>query len=229
MIQINVLPDDVLLEIFNFYMIINSLLGYRTEIEAWQSLVHVCRRWRKVVFDSPRCLDLRLLCTPKTPARDMLDVWPALPLLILGDAFLSSGADNILVALGQTNRVRQVVIWGLKDRELDKVLAAMQVPFPELTRLQLISNGKTPPIVPDSFLGGFAPHLRHFQLNGIPFPGLPKLHLSTTHLVDLYLFNIPHSGYISPEAMAALLSVLSNLESLVLQFQSPQSHPDLET
>ncbi|KAN0109365.1 hypothetical protein V8E52_009337 [Russula decolorans] len=39
--------------------------------------------------------------------------------------------------------------------------------------------------------------------HGIPFPGLPKLLLSATHLVQLWLANIPHSGYISPEAMVA--------------------------
>jgi len=141
----------------------------------------------------------------------------------------SSGADDIIVALEQSNRVCQVSLRDLEDRQLDKVLAAMQVPFPQLTDLQLFSDGETPPVVPDSFLGGSAPHLRIFELTGIPFPGLPKLLLSATHLVLLWLLNIPHSGYISPEAMAALLSVLSSLESLRLQFQYPQSRPDWES
>ncbi len=177
----------------------------------------------------PRRLNLRLVCTPNTPARDTLDVWPALPLLIRGYMFLSSDEDDIIVALGQTNRVCQVSLRELEDRQLDKVLAAMQVPFPELTWLRLGSNGEIPPIVPNSFLGGSAPHLRICQLEGIPFPGLPKLLLSATHLVDLYLYRIPHSGYISPEAMAALLSVLSSLKSLYLEFQSPQFRPDRES
>jgi hypothetical protein len=43
------------------------------------------------------------------------------------------------------------------------------------------------------------------------------------------LINIPHSGYISPEAMVALLSDLSSLRSLDLGFQSPQSRPYRET
>ncbi len=179
------------------------------------------------MFRSPCHLNLRLVCTPRTHARDTLDVWPALPLLIRGDMFLS-GADDIIVALGQSNRIRQVELWGLEDRDLDKVLAAMQVPFPQLTDLRLISNCETPLVVPNSFLGGSVPpHLRNFWLDGIPFPGLPRLLLSATHLVTLYLTNIPHSGYISPEAMAALLSVLPGLEMLYLRFQSPQSRPDL--
>jgi hypothetical protein len=30
-------------------------------IQAWHTLVHVCRKWRTVVLGSPRRLDLRLL------------------------------------------------------------------------------------------------------------------------------------------------------------------------
>src|SRR6266446_1564319 len=124
-------------------MDMDPLFRDKKDTEAWQRLVHVCRRWRNVVFGSPRRLNLRLVCTPKTPARDTLDIWPALPLLIWGYMYLSSGADDIIVALGQTNRVCQVSLEGLEDRQLDKVLAAMQVPFPQLTRLRLISDRKS--------------------------------------------------------------------------------------
>ena len=50
------LPDDVLLAIFDF-------CGDKYELEAWQTLVHVCRRWRSVVLGSPRRLGLQLVCT----------------------------------------------------------------------------------------------------------------------------------------------------------------------
>jgi len=139
---------------------------------------------------------------------------------------LTSGADDVIVALEQSNRVYKVDLWDLEDGQLDKVLAAMQVPFPELTELRLTSYSETPPVVPDSFLGGSAPRLRLLKLGGIPFPGLPKLLLSATHLVHLWLEDIPHSGYISPEAMSTLLSVLSSIKSLFLEFQSPQFRPD---
>src|SRR5258707_1806620 len=201
------------------------------EVEAWYSLVHVCRRWRSIVFGSPQRLDLQLFCTPKTLSKATPDVWPALPLIIAGTMALTSGMDNIVVALRHSNRVCHVNLLeapaGL--RQMEKVLAAMQVPFPELTELRLLSFDGTSPVIPDSFLGGSAPRLRHFELWGIPFPGLPNLLLSATHLVELHLSGVPHSGYISPEAMVALLSVLSSLKSLYLQFQSPQSHPDWES
>jgi len=105
----------------------------------------------------------------------------------------------------------------------------VQEPFPALTRLSLRSkNGETSPVIPDSFLGGSAPHLRlqSLFLISIPFPGLPKLLLSATQLVHLHLWDIPHSGYISPEKMVACLSVLTSLEALSIGFKSPQSRPD---
>jgi hypothetical protein len=47
-----------------------------------------------------------------------------------------------------------------------------------------------------------------------------------TDLVDLSLSNIPHSGYMTPQAMATCLSTLTRLKSLSLNFQSPRSRPD---
>ena len=140
-----------------------------------------------------------------------------------------SDTDNVTAVLEQSNRVCEVNLT-LTGRQLEKVLAPMQVSFPRLTSLQLISNGESLPVIPDSFLDGFAPpQLQFFTLDGIPFPGLPKLLLSANHLVDLFLTNIPHSGYFSPESMIALLSVLSSLRKLSLKFQSPQSLPQRET
>jgi hypothetical protein len=193
---------------------------YKEEVEAWQTLVHVCRRWRSLVLRSPRRLNLRLVCAPETRTRDpdTLDVWPALPLIVQGNMFVPSvisGTDNIIVALGQSNRVCQVNLWGLVNRQLEQDSAAMQVPFPELTYLQLTSHDETPPVLPDSFLGGSAPRLRYF-LEDIPFPGLPNLLLSATHLVQLWLIHIPPSGYISPEAMVASLSALSSSKPFTL-------------
>ena len=225
--RIDVLPDDVLLEIFDFYVDMRPLYGMRAGVEAWQVLVHVCRRWRSLVLRSPRRLNLQLYCTPKTPTKNTLDVWPALPLIVRGVMTSSSGTDNIIAALTQSNRVCQVDL-DLAGRELEKVLAVMQVPFPELTDLRLNLNGVTVPVVPDSFLNESAPRLRYFSLSGIPFPGLPKLLLSATHLVNLWLSDI-HSRYISPETMVAALSVLSRLETISLRFESPQPHPDWES
>ena len=214
------LPDDVLLEIFDIYVNKNGHQYLKKEIEEWQTLVHVCRRWRSVVFGSPRRLKLRLYCTSVTPARDTLDLWPSLPLLIQ-DSYIRKD-DEILTVLERSDRMVEI---NLNGPNLETVLAAMQVPFPELTRLVLCPEDGMESDLPDSFLGGSAPRLQWITLSRIPFPGIPKHLLSSTNLVYL-LFNIPHSGYISPEAIVAVLSTLTSLKSLTLGFESPRSCPD---
>jgi len=101
----------------------------------------------------------------------------------------------------------------------------MQEPFPALTGIFLSSHTDAEPVLPDKFLGRSAPNLQYFDLEGISFSALPKLLSSATHLNRLQLRNIPCTGYISPESIATCLAALSNLETLVLEFRSPQSHP----
>ena len=217
----DILPDDVLLSIFDFCA--NEYAEWPKLV--WQTLVHVCCRWRSLVFGSPRGLNLQLICTSRTLARNMLDVWPPLPLRI--ESFgTSANVDNIIALLEHKNRVCQIEIYDISSLDLEKLLAAMQEPFPELTRLALQWNEITTAVLPDSFLGGSALRLRSLNLRGIPFPGLPNLLLSATHLIDLYLSGIPHSGYLSPEAMVTALSALTSLEDLFLGFKSPLSLPD---
>ena len=192
--------------------------------KAWQSLVHVCRRWRSIVFGSPRHLNLQLVYKEGTRARDTLDVWPALPLVIWSYGVKS--VDNIIAVLERKDRVCQIILVNAQSSALEIILVAMQRPFPELTHLTIYPLNKTIPVVPDSLLCGSAPRLEDLKLYGIPFPGLPKLLMSAPHLVHLYLVNIPHSGYISPDVMVTALFPLTNLEYLTLQFQSPRSCPD---
>jgi hypothetical protein len=220
-VTIDMLPDLALLEVFDLY-------GHGEQIEAWHTLVHVCRRWRNIVFGSPRRLGLRLLCKARKPVREMLDVWPPLPIVISVHGYENRVDDNIIAALEHNlnNRMCELGLWRVSSSQFKKVMAAMQRPFPELTRLALGLEDETALVVPDSFLGGSAQRLQSLFLNGIPFPGLPTLLLSATHLVDLDLWRIPHSGYISPEAMVTSLSVLTSLQSLLIGFEFPPSHPD---
>ena len=67
------LPDEVLLEIFDFYRKIPVYYSIRP-VWTWHLLVHVCRRWRQIIFESPHRLDLQILCTEKTPVRQNLCV-----------------------------------------------------------------------------------------------------------------------------------------------------------
>jgi hypothetical protein len=218
------LPDDVLIDIFD-------CLLRKEGTQEWMTLAQVCRLWRSVVFQSPLRLNLRLVCTPKTRARDTLDIWPHLPLIIrlFGDE--TTDVDNIVAALEHNDRVCQIDLnyWLSPERESVMDSAAMQKPFPELTHLHLgmYEDNESRPILPDSFLGGTAPRLRSLHCRRLPFPGLPKLLLSATHLVKLHLYDIPRSGYIPPEAMATTLSALTSLESLALNFRDPPPRPAL--
>ena len=217
-------------EYFDFHPSLYITHGGKKAMEGWQTLVHVCRRWRSLILCSPRRLNLQLFCTPDTPVTDNLDIWPPLPLIVVGDATtLSSGTDNTIAALEQNNRVREVILWDLFDWQMEESLAAMKAPFPELTKLELHTGEEESLPIPDSFLGGSAPRsLQHFELFGISFPGLPKLLSSADHLVHLALLEIPDSGYISPEAMVALISTLSSLRSLTLRFEVPGYLPGWE-
>jgi hypothetical protein len=240
---INVLPDDDLLEMFDFYVI--EFFREKQRME-WKTLAHVCRRWRSLVFQSPRRLNLRLLYTPKTRMRDILDVWPPLP-LIIHDFYGfplhwehrndTSSVDNIIAALTHNDLVCQIKLDNFPSSKLGKVTdsPAMQKPFPELTDLRLnlpvcaYEYDRPGPILPDSFLGGTAPRLRSLQLHGVAFPGLPKLLLSATHLVKLDFYHFYFSGYIPPEAMVTGLSALNSLELLHLHVLSRRPRPALES
>ena len=217
-------PDEVLLHIFNFCMreVDNE--------EEWETLVHVCRRWRFIVYGAPRRLDLRLVCTAGTPARKMLDIWPVLPIFIrVFGLDASEGIDNIVAALEHNDRVREIYVEDASNSALETLAAAMQDPFGELMHLDLCSLEETAPVLPDSFLGGTAPRLRSLSLRSIPFPALPKFLLSSTDLVSLGLWDIPNSGYISPEVMVTCLSALTGLADLYIQFRSPRPRPDQES
>ena len=182
MVSIDVLPDDVLLDIFNIYCVDQNrsqdrplqfiYLEMKEEIESWQTLVHVCRRWRTVAFGSPLYLNLELVCTAQTPARDTLDVWPPLPLVIWSPDdsrancdFLTESVGNIITVLERRDRVCQIHLDAIPASRMKELLAAVQEPFPELTYLLLRSYGG--PIIPDSFLGGSAPRLEALCLKGI--------------------------------------------------------------
>ena len=217
-VTIDILPDDVLLEIFYWYL-------HSPVIDPWHPLVHVCRKWRNIVFGSPRYLDLRLHCNARTPVREMVDIWPVLPIAVWSDGHKKWGMDNIFAALEHIDRICDLGLIDIPSSQLEKVLAEMQQPFPALTGLCLGFDDEAPLVVPASFLGGSAPLLQTLDLNNFPFPGLPKLLLSATHLVNLILLNIPHSGHFSPEVMVTCLSVLTRLETLKIGFNSPRSRP----
>jgi hypothetical protein len=219
------LPDNILLEIFDCYRAYVSILDEWEWGKIWPSLAHVCRRWRYTIFGSPLRLGLYLYCTATTPVKKTLDVWPPLPIKIYLPNFNVEHMDNVIAALEHRDRVCDIWL-PMASTELACLATMMQEPFPALTNLRLWSHEVTQPVLPVSFLGGSAPRLQYLALTNFPFPTLPKLLLSTADLVHLQLNRIPHGGYISPEAMATALSALTRLKYLNFEFVSLASRPD---
>jgi F-box-like len=224
------LPDNVLLNIFGFY----QQLAYEySQLNVWQTLVHVCRRWRYVVFESPLRLNLQLECDTRTPVKKGLDIWPPFPIVVRNTLpwrphVALDPNDNIIAALEHHDRVCTIYLECPTRPLLEQSLTVMQVPFPVLTSLKLefVDKSVPAPVLPDTFLGGSAPRLQDFALYGIPSPSLPKLLPSCHDLVVVHLWNIPDTGYISPQAMATSLIPLTRLDFLGIGFESPASSPN---
>jgi hypothetical protein len=126
-------------------------------------------------------------------------------------------------AIVHRNRVYQIRLVQLNSSQLQRLCSVMQDQFPALIHLKLdfAYYGSPAPALPDEFLGGSAPLLQSLILESIPFPALPKLLLTATDLVDLSLWDIPDSGYFSPESIVTGLAVLANLKSLTIRFETP--------
>ena len=227
-LTIETLPDDALLYVFDFY------LAQTSEVEAWHTLVHVCRRWRILVFGSPRRLNLRIKCTNETPEiKEKLDVWPALPIVIYGTAFKP---ENLKAAFEHHNRICQIKLY------LNEIyIASLEEPFPILTDLDLdlgsfelfrsfeIFHRSFDPDLSKFFGGPGSAHLlRSLTLREIRIPDLLKLLqvLATPNLVLLRLERILESFL--PDEVITVLSSLTRLETLDLCIGLHQSHPDGE-
>lgn len=192
-VTINILSDDELLHIFDHFV------AEAQRIEVWYTLVHVCQRWRNIVFGSSRRLNLRIVCTNSTPVRKMSDVWPALPIAIFSMATvdlyfrIKYGLGNIEAAFERNERVSQI---NLSMSYYDfRLLRQLEKPFPALTDLNLRFTETLDPVSPnpDKFLGG-STRLRSLSLTYMPIRELPKILLSSTDLVNLRLYRVPIMG-----------------------------------
>jgi F-box-like len=134
LVIIDILPDDVLVEIFNFCVNIDHPLWYTpTSRNVWHALAHVCRRWRYLVFASPHRLNLRLEYGGHRPMSEAMDAWPVLPIVIsraetsLRDQKSDQQWDNTLAALESEhyNRIREVYISVETNSNWERFVAAM--------------------------------------------------------------------------------------------------------
>jgi hypothetical protein len=161
----------------------------------------------------------------------MLSHSPPLPLIINYDgrqALSAKDEEGALLAIQKHDYVHFVLLCALTTT-LNKLLAAMNGPFPLLGKLVLCTVPSDPgddesegdmldsPRLPQSFQ---APHLRHLDLTGVgdvTAVGLPLL-ASLTSLEDLILVDIPASSYLALDYLASHLSLMPKLGSLDLVF-----------
>ncbi|KAI9443728.1 hypothetical protein BJY52DRAFT_1373644 [Lactarius psammicola] len=199
------LSDKVLLNIFSHFLDVSP--------RHWPTLVHICRKWRRIVFASQRPLNLRLFCTHGTPVLKTLDCWPALPIIVEYGGSLeldpptSEDEDNIMAALKQSDRVRSITLT-VTDRLLEK-LSAIVKPFPKLEDLVLVSQDSVRRTRPSAIRWGT--RLRSLRLTGIDFFTYPQLLYPSRNLVDLQLHEALDPWLFSPKALTYALSGIPSL------------------
>ena len=211
-VSIKKLSDDVLLSIFHHFL--------HASPQFWHVLTHVCQKWRRIIFESPLSLRLRLYCTYGTPVLETLGYWPPFPLVVnYGEIHrppTPEDEDNIMAALEHTDRVRSISFTA--SSSLLKKLATISKPFLELEELVLLSKDNSQLALPSAFWWGH--RLRTLRSIRIAFPSLPQLLLPSQNLVDIQLDEIPSVGYFPPEAFANALCGMTQLETLSLHFIS---------
>ena len=224
---IEMLPDDTLLEIFDFYRVHHNVDRRSHGLPwKWYRLAHVCRRWRHVISTSPRRLDLQIFCKSSKPIERVLHVWPTLPVVVQFRGRLKSKSlpKNVVIALRQTDRVCKIDL-SVPTPIRQSIADMMQVPFPALESILIESKSAPEPLVIDEFLGDSVPRLKEIRAEGfaIPFLALRRLLLFTDNLVTLKLYDIPESCSFPPDALVTILSSSDHLNDLLVRFHPPAS------
>ena len=229
--SIHILDDDSLLHVFYFCR--PFLFGEDEDEDArimggwarwvngrwWYRLVHVCQRWRNVIFRSSSYLALSLVCTNGTPVADMLAHSPHLPLVIdysykYRDLTAEDGKGAIL-ALKQCDRVRGVRLF-VPTTTLQALIMAMDEEYPILEYLIIQRTLEDSTIVEFSKTLQ-APHIRHLTAIGFALPIESQLLIAAVRLVTLLIATSP-STYLHPNTLLRWLSSMLQLETLVIAF-----------
>ncbi|KAH9978405.1 hypothetical protein BJV74DRAFT_953400 [Russula compacta] len=200
-LTIDNIPDEVLLDIFDSYRqhFTNDQSVWNKK-HKWFKLMHVCRRWRCIIFASSTRLDLCLFVSNSNPGNIKTIFSPHLPPLPVAIDYDCLPADTdshmkpkkfgwMLAALKRCNHVRGITFSG-STFDFDTLFEATKRPFPILEDLDLcyfdrrIAELK----LPATFLKGSAPHLRRLKLHRISLTSISSSLLSSaTMLTELCL------------------------------------------
>ncbi|KAF8473650.1 hypothetical protein DFH94DRAFT_137259 [Russula ochroleuca] len=195
-LTINHLPDEVLLETFDFYRqgIDSESYDHQWRREnVWFNLAHVCRKWRAVIFTSASRLDLGITVGPDEPRHIKTILSGPWPIFIYFKFVVRQPTRSALwrmrAALKHHDRVREINFRG-GWAHFDKFFKETNRTFPVLESLVLgFENGFIPKL-PDIFLGGpdlLNLHLRRLQLEHVFLANISGFLLTATALTDLSL------------------------------------------
>ena len=241
--SIHTLDDDSLLNIFYLYrpgifdgdedigLRIEGGRGWERE-RWWYKLTQVCQRWRNLIFGSAYHLGLCLVCTFGTPVADMLAHSPHLPLVIdYSDAhgdITTEDEEGASLALEQRDRVRRIRLQ-MPFLKLQKLITtALYEEYPVLAYLimmPLMKDSSTALVLPETLQ---APHLRHLALTGFVLPTGSRLLTTATGIVTLCLYMSHPSAYFQPHTLLQWISLMPQLESLIVAFFFPVPDHDVE-
>jgi hypothetical protein len=189
----------------------------------WYTPVKVCRRWRHLILQYPKVLDLHLSCTHGVHVADMLAHSPPLPLTIdLQETYREmpvQDENSARLALHQRDRVHRIAL-DLPASRLRRIMAAMDGPFPGLERLLISSETNDDNDLPGTFQ---AQHLRLLKLR----LQIRLLSTTTASLVTLALEDIPPPAYFPPGHVHASLSHMPHLKELVIGFRDATPSRDI--
>ena len=235
--MIHILDDDSLLNVFYFYR--PSLLGEGEDEDDdarltggrerwihgrwWYRLVHVCQRWRNIVFGSSSYLALSLVSTNGTPVASMLAHSPHLPLIIdYSDEYRRLTAEDeegAILALKQCDRIRGIRLF-VPTMSLEKFIVAINEKYPILEYLIIghLVRYQTAILELPVLETLEAPHLRRLALIDLTLPIGSRFLTSAVGLVTFYHFMVNSSTYFHPNTLLQWLSLVPGLEMLTIGF-----------
>ncbi|KAI9431744.1 hypothetical protein F5148DRAFT_1372293 [Russula earlei] len=160
-VTINSICDDVVLEVFSFCVNCRFITTSR-----WHTLVHACQGWRCIVFAFPHRLNLRLVYTGKRAMAEMLDVWPVLPMVMnhttvsFSRPYLDTCLGNMAAALESEHdhHICAIDLSLILTSRWERLAAAMQKPFPQLTYLRILEKEKYDHVPSGPVLWWIRPH-----------------------------------------------------------------------
>ena len=213
-VTIEKLSEKVLLKIFRHFLDASS--------RHWPTLMHICRKWRRIVFDSQRALQIWLFCAHGMPVLDALNCWSALPIVVqygkspASDLPAPEDEKNINVALKQSDRVSSISL------TITSPLLELSETERPLSELEVLSRNGAQLALPSTFQWG--PRLRCLNSTRVNFPSLLQLLGSFKNLVDLLLHEVLDPSCFPPEALTNTFSGMVQLRSLSLHFPSTGNH-----